>query len=314
MCSKDVILLFASLSFDSSIEDIFSALLSGAKLVLVDDQKKLEPQYIRKVILENNVNYLMLVPSAYEFLIEYIYDAIGRCMKNIILAGEKVTQNLANKHFKVVPHVKLYNEHGPTENSVCSTCGRVHKNSEITIGKPISNVFFYLIDENGRINNEKGELCLYGEGVAAGYWRNRTLTDQKFKSNRVTGEGKVYHTGDYVKISLNNELIYIDRLDNQVKINGIRFELDEITDLCLKYHDSIRKAITVCCSKNEKNYIGVFFYAKNEIDIADLKKYLGKKLPNNIMPGCVYQIYELFYLPNGKIDIKRYQSLLEELL
>lgn len=304
----DSILLFASLSFDSSVEDIFSALSTGAKLIIADDRKKIDPRYIADVIQKNKITYMMLVPSVYKLFISTIPEALKK-LKAVILAGENVSEILVNEHYDKCKDVRLFNEYGPTENSVCSTCGLLIKGEKVHIGKPIDNVYYYLIDEEGNETQNIGELILYGEGIANGYLKNETLTRIKFIYCNKNGK-IAYKTGDIVSKNVNGTLSFLGRKDNQVKINGIRINLDEITNACKKELKDIIDIYAIGYMDNEKEKIGLFYISKGKVSEKKIKNTLIHNTINHIMPSFIMELNEFKYLPNNKLDINYLKSIL----
>ncbi len=308
--SDDSILLFASLSFDSSVEDIFCALSTGAKLVVADDLQKIDPRYIATLITSFGITHMMLVPSMYSFFIQYIDKTALSRLKVVVLAGEDFTDELIKVHYKNCPNVKLYNEYGPTENAVCSTCAYIEKDSFVNIGTPISNVGFFLLNE-GEINENFGELCLFGPGLASGYLNNNELTEKKFiKSNKYPYE-MYYLTGDIVK-KIDGKLVYQGRKDHLVKINGVRIDLNELTNVCRESFSDILEVYALgYTSQNSKIALFYTTKSKNCVDENKLREEIHLKLPQYMMPSYIRFLSEFPLLPNFKIDICALRELCE---
>ncbi len=133
---SDITLQMPSFSFDSSVEDIFTTLLSGGKLILIEDIRMNFSKFIN-IIQNNKVTNLLAVPSYYNNLLNTIDKPLVD-LRFVTIAGEGFNENLITKHFQKMPHVKLFNEYGPTENSVCSTiCELKQEDQKVLIGKPI---------------------------------------------------------------------------------------------------------------------------------------------------------------------------------
>ncbi|MCP5053343.1 MAG: amino acid adenylation domain-containing protein, partial [bacterium] len=168
--------------FDSSVADIFTPLLGGARLVLVPEEKKTDLTVLEQVIPLHNVSHFVAVPAFYNLLVEEIPHALAH-VKHICVAGEHFPDQLIRKHYETLPHVRISNEYGPTENSVSATIYELKPGSlKALIGKPISNVRVYILDPHLYLSpiGVAGEICLAGSSLACGYLNNPELTTEKF--------------------------------------------------------------------------------------------------------------------------------------
>lgn len=301
--AKDVLLQIPPYNFDSSVEDIFSFLTVGAAIVLIDQEKRLDLRYLKELITKHRVTHFLATPLLYSALLDQIVpELVG--LSSITLAGENVPLNLVKKHFSILPQVKLYNEYGPTENSVCSTVHQFSATDEkVLIGKPISNCRCYVLNQDlyPQPVGVPGELYLAGEGLARGYLNNPELTEAKFIVAPTINE-RLYKTGDLVKWDSDGNLQFIERIDNQVKIRGFRIELGEIEHHLLK-HPSVKEAVSVVDERDPNHkYICAYIVPDREVSIAELKEYLAKSLPDYMIPTFYVFLERLPLTPNGKID------------
>lgn len=182
--AADTTLQVPSFSFDSSVEDIFTSLLSGATLVLIKDLKVNVNELI-SVLRTHKVTNLLAVPSFYQNVLNTIEHPLND-LRFVTIAGEGFNEHLVQQHFEKLPHVRLFNEYGPTENSVCSTWSELRKGDQkVLIGRPISNHKVYILDDEQQVMplGASGELCVSGEGLARGYLNNPGLTAEMFVSN-----------------------------------------------------------------------------------------------------------------------------------
>lgn len=289
---KDKVLQLPSISFDSSVEDIFSTLLSGGTLVLFPEDKKLDIKYLARQIKDKEITHILTVPSFYNVLLEALQEDIK--LRFVVIAGEQFTYELVKKHYERLKNVALYNEYGPTENSVCSMVHKLSVDEKVIyIGKPIDNVEYIIFNQD---EEKIGELWLTGNGLARGYCNDEKQTAKSF----IFKDGKKYYKmGDYVKESDNRLLQFCGRRDQQIKINGIRFDLNEIDNIIQKNNIIIDSKTVI----NEENDIITFFIGRIEIKEEEVKKELIKTIPKQFMPKKYYQVKEFLRLPNGKIDI-----------
>ncbi|WP_369345694.1 AMP-binding protein [Caldalkalibacillus mannanilyticus] len=148
----------------------------------------------------------------------------------LLIGGDKL------KQFRKQSYT-LYNNYGPTENTVVTTSFKVEQMEDnIPIGKPISNTKIYILNASDQLQpvGVVGELCIAGEGLARGYWNREELTAEKFVQNPFEPSERMYRTGDLARWLPNGNIEYIGRVDHQVKIRGFRIELGEVEAQLLK--------------------------------------------------------------------------------
>ncbi|MCP4157600.1 MAG: amino acid adenylation domain-containing protein, partial [bacterium] len=179
---KEVALQMASYSFDSSVTDTFTPLISGSQLILIPAEKRLELEFLKTTILRQKVSHMICVPNLYQALLSEIPESLNM-LSFVTVAGDGFTSELVRNHFAKLKGVKLYNEYGPTENSVCSTAYEFTPGRErILIGKPINNVSCYVTDKNRQLVplGVAGELWVSGKGISPGYLNRPELTAERF--------------------------------------------------------------------------------------------------------------------------------------
>ena len=295
-----------SFSFDSSVEDIFTPLNSGSKLI-IPSSPKIDVNEMCEAIQKYNVNHFLVVPSLYKILLleksEYL-----KTLKFVTIAGEAFNMTLVKEHFEKLPNVRLINEYGPTENSVCSTYYELTKDDEeIYIGKPINNCKCYVLNSNMCLlpENTPGELYVSGPGVSEGYLNKPEMTEAKFLDNPFDGEYKLYKTGDIVKLCSNGNLKFIGRIDDQVKLNGFRIELKEIEQNILQNKDIQDVVVAKKVGLNDKPILIAYIIAKTkDFDSSKLYKSLRANLPAYMVPTIV-KLDSFPLTPNGKVDVKK---------
>ncbi|MEL6942120.1 MAG: AMP-binding protein [Bacteroidota bacterium] len=167
----------------------------------------------------------------------------------MIVGGEDFKSQLAQNISDHFPKdLVIYNEYGPTEATVGCVVHRFSPedtaHSSVPIGTPIANMQIYILDKTGNPvpKGVAGELYLAGKGLANGYWNQENLTNERFVLNPFQTDTKMYRTGDLARINRVGELEYLGRVDNQVKIGGIRVELTEI-ETALSSYPNIQNAV-----------------------------------------------------------------------
>jgi amino acid adenylation domain-containing protein/thioester reductase-like protein len=302
---KITVLQIPSFSFDSSVEDIFTPLISGSKLVLSNhNNTSLNLNAIKDLIIKHNVNHFLVVPSFYNVILSEIPDAL-KTFKSVTIAGEAFSIELVNKHFELLPNVDLYNEYGPTENSVCSTYYKFNNlDKEVVIGKPINNCNCYILNKSLKMQpvNVQGELYVSGPGLAKGYLYRSELTSERFIPNPFSNtKSLMYKTGDIVRITENNYIEFIQRDDHQIKYNGFRINLGEIESIISKELDNPN--VVVLLNKfNNTLSLDAYIETSEKIDVELLKNNIKSFLPYYMMPKHFIVIDSFPKTPNGKID------------
>lgn len=206
---------------------------------------------------------------------------------------------------------KLYNLYGPTETTVWATAAQIKKgNLPITIGKPIGNVQIYILDRYLQPTpvGVIGELHISGDGLAQAYLNSPNLTNEKFIRHifHSESEKKLYKTGDLVRYLPGYEIEFLGRIDDQVKVQGQRMELGEITSILIQ-HPMVNDGIVVAKTEpfGVKRLVSYFVPALNtDPDKNSLRQFFASKLPSYMIPSIFVKIDRLPLTENGKIDRK----------
>ncbi|MCP4149894.1 MAG: amino acid adenylation domain-containing protein, partial [bacterium] len=306
---KDNILQLPSFSFDSSVEDIFTPLISGSSLVLIQQEKRLDLEYLSKVIPTYRITHFLIVPGFYNTLLNECGDALTE-VKTITVAGESFTEELVINHYKILENVRLFNEYGPTENSVCTTVHEFTADStRIVIGKPIANVKCYILKDNRSTYPIGcwGELYTSGAGLARGYLKGFRQTEEKFVPHILEEGERMYRTGDLARWLPDGNLEFFGRVDQQVKIRGFRIEPGEIENLLLKY-EGVKEAVVTAVEDETRDhaYLCAYVVADNDLSesVLEIKTFLGNDLVEYMVPQEFVFLETLPLTPSGKIDRK----------
>lgn len=303
--AQDAVLQIPSIAFDGSVSDLFTSLISGTKLVLIQQSEKLNASYLSGMISRHHITHILLVPGLYQVLLTDAAEM--KSVKHVTLMGEAFTSQLIHEHFRKMTDVALYNEYGPTENSVCSTCYLISKDQpQVLIGRPIDNVQCYILSPEGHLQPQGvvGELCVAGAGVARGYWNQPALTAEKFVENPFAPGTKMYRTGDLARWTADGNLEFTGRADQQVKIRGYRIELGEI-ETALTQYPAVRGAAVIDLEHADgSKYLAGYFIADVAIPVDVLRKALANSLPDYMIPTYLMQVDQLRRTINGKIDRK----------
>jgi amino acid adenylation domain-containing protein len=312
-CSK--ILQFATMSFDASFHEIFSALLPGGTLYLIDEETRTNIIELLKVVEKNKIKTVFLPMSLLKILFseENYIKRIPDCLTHIQTAGEQVIINDRFKKYLKEKKVYLHNHYGPSETHVVTTF-TVDPNGEIPglppIGKPISNTSIYILDINKCLLplGVAGELYIGGAQVGRGYLGKEKLTKEKFISNPFKTGEILYKSGDLTRWQPDGNIEFLGRVDIQVKIRGFRVEPEEI-ESHLENHKGIKEAVVVVReSKTKDKYLCAYIVSSGKVekepDITDLREYLSQTLPDYMIPAIFMSVEQIPLTPSGKIDRK----------
>ncbi len=329
-----VTLQIPSFAFDSSVEDIFTSLISGSKLIILkQNNTNFNLPLISELIKKYQVNHMLIVPSFYNILL----NELSEDLKNahiFTVAGEGFSEELVKKHFDLLPNVRLVNEYGPTENSVCSTFYEFDKeHTKILIGKPITNCNCYVLNHDLKLQpyGVKGELYVAGPGLSRGYIGREDLTKERFVKNPFYDKSfdeiysddfvsprknLMYKTGDICVQNEDGNLMFCERADFQIKYNGYRINLGEIESVLSRVSKTPN---TACVLKNANTKAILVAYIESseigKIDLGHVKKELSKYLPHYMVPNEIYILSKFPSTPNGKIDrkaLERYEVVAEK--
>ncbi|KAJ1985062.1 hypothetical protein H4R34_000239 [Dimargaris verticillata] len=272
---------FFSIGFDAYINDFFGTLLHGGTLVLMGS----DPLESLKL-----VDIAPTTPSFWAKLNPKDFPNV----KIVCFGGEPCPKSLIDRWGD---QCRLHNFYGPSETTIVCQGTEHFKGKPVTIGKPLANVFSYVVDHLLQLvpMGVIGELLIGGVGVARGYCNLPELTAERFLPNPF-GPGRVYRTGDLVRWLPDGNLEYIGRRDNQVKLNGFRIELEEVESVAGQCSRVQQAAVLV-----HRNHL-VCFVTPELSDFAPLADHLRQKLPHYMVPHTLVALAQLPTTVNGKVD------------
>ncbi|MGO1072601.1 amino acid adenylation domain-containing protein [Lysobacter sp. CA199] len=319
------ILQFAAIGFDVAFQEIFGALCSGAGLVLIDAQTRLNFPRLVRWIGEHAVERVHLPYIAAQSLAEAVddladdeLDTLRDSLRDVIVAGEQLRLTPQIKRlFRRLPDCRLHNHYGPTETHVATAYvlgGDIEQApSHAPIGRPIANARVYLLDRHGQPvpTGAAGELFIGGAAVAQGYLDRADLTAQRFVRDPFADDtqARMYRTGDLARYLSDGNLSFLGRNDHQVKIRGFRIELGEI-EACLSEHE----AVLECAVLAREDALGrtrlIAYTVAAAADGVDgdwasrLRGHLSARLPEYMVPAAFVALDALPVTPNGKLDTR----------
>lgn len=302
----DTFLLVTSVSFDISVLEIFLPLVFGGKLVIPPPGITSDGALFSNFLHSEKIKFAQATPTQWELLIRSGWEK--QAPLNILSGGEALSLTLAKQLLK--RGKSLWNMYGPTETTIWSAINKIdHTTDRITIGKPISNTLFYLLDHHLQLVpiGVPGELYIGGEGLALGYLNQKEITRSKFIDNPFSQKpSKIYRTGDLFKYLADGTLEFLGRSDDQIKINGYRIELGEIEYWIHKIPSIKKVKVLVSYSSPEvKELVAYLIFEKcDKLDSKALRKNLMENLPSYMIPSKFIVVENFPLTPNQKIDNK----------
>ncbi|NNB98210.1 non-ribosomal peptide synthase/polyketide synthase, partial [Corallococcus exiguus] len=295
------VLQFASLSFDLSVEEIFTTLCNGATLVLAPLEKLMPGAPLPMLLREQELSVVSLTPAA---LAATSSEGLPK-VRTVISGGEALPADVVARW---APGRRLLNTYGPTEATVIATFGEVVADGEVpSIGKPLANVHVYVLDPHGQPVpvGVRGELHIGGVGVARGYAGRSGLTAERFIPDAFssTPGARLYRTGDVVRWRADGQLDFVGRIDAQVKVRGFRIELGEVEN-ALRAAPAVKDAVVLAREDAPGDKRLVAYVVGDALDITALRAHLKQHLPEYMVPAAFVPLDVLPLTSNGKVDRK----------
>lgn len=288
--------------FDSGVNDIFSSLVAGARVVVPSSRAVLDAEALGRAASTEAVTHMMLVPSLYSTLLHQDVSALSS-IQQVVLVGEAVSPALVKRHRRLMPETRLYNEYGPTEDAVWTTVHEITGDDDrALIGHPIANKAVDLLDDRGRLvpPGAVGEICISGAGLAVGYLNRPGQTATVFGPNPVRHGIRMYRTGDLACRTRDGLLQFLGRRDDQVKVRGQRVEPGEVTAQLIEHPDVERCAVVAAAGPDGMTTLVA--YVVGRAAPSAVIEWAASRLPPSMVPAAVVPVDDLPRLSTGKLD------------
>lgn len=310
------VLQFTTICFDVSFQEIFSTLLAGGTLHLIDNDTRNDVPAMFEVVERKNIKTLFMAASFLKFIFneEHYIKLIPGGVEHIVAAGEQLTLSERFKRYLRENNTYLHNHYGPSETHVVTTLTLEPREDlpELpSIGKPISNTNIFILDNNMRMLpvGVPGHLYIGGAQVGRGYINRPESTWKSFisltnVSESLPGADLLYKTGDLARWLPDGNIEFLGRADSQVKIRGFRVELEEIENRLLNI-EGIKE--TVVLAKEEESgqsYLCAYIVSDGELVPPVLRERLSGDLPEYMIPTAFVKLEHIPLTRNGKIDRK----------
>ncbi|GAB2541556.1 non-ribosomal peptide synthase/polyketide synthase [Nocardia heshunensis] len=307
--NQDIYLQKTATTFDVSLWGYFLPLRAGATLVVATPDGHRDPRYIAETIARHGVTLTDFVPSMLAVFAAHAESGELDSLREVFVIGEALPPETVAA-FWAVSDAGVHNLYGPTEAAVSITFREAHRSDTLAvpIGEPEWNSQVFVLDSRLRpvAIGVPGELYLAGVQLARGYHGRVDLTSDRFVANPFGRAGeRMYRTGDLVKWTEDGELVYLERLDFQIKFRGQRIELAEIESALLLTPEVAQAAVRLVTGDSGDYLAGYVVPAPGiELDPESLREGLTRVLPSYMVPTALMALTELPLNSSGKLDRK----------
>ena len=312
---KDIIAQNLPCVFVASIWQFLVTLITGGRVVIYDQIKSGDPQKLFNYFEKDKISIAAVTPSFLRLFLEFNKDKRlkFKFLKKLIITGEELTVDLVNDFYRLYDNVKLFNAYGQAECSDDVLHYELEKKigyKNIPLGKPINNTEIYIMDKKNRLKpvGISGEICVAGDCLSEGYLNKSKLNYSKFVSHPIIKDRKIFKTGDIGRLNQNNEIEFLGRFDNQIKINGSKVELDEL-EKYFKSFSSIKNCIVTLKEYKKNKHLVVYYMSDKEVDSKKIINSLKKKFPYYMIPYYYIKLDKFPYTPSGKLDKLKLPSI-----
>ena len=318
-----VILNQISYSFDVSVCSVYLGVARGMTLYTIDKPMIENLGELFEHLEKSQVAIWVSTPSFAELCVPSgkFDESLCPQLEKFLFCGEVLTHKLCDELAARFPRAKVINTYGPTEATVLVTAVEITEELrrdelQIPIGYPLPEVTFRIVDGEGRAlpSGEQGELQIISNSVGPGYFGRPDLTQKAFFEDGVTGK-RGYRTGDSC-FEKNGLYYYCGRLDNQIKLNGFRVEIEDVENNLVKVPNIARAAVLPVYEEGKVQYLAAFVLLEHPDGLSSLKRSLaiknglGEFLPSYMIPRKITALESFPLNTNGKVDKKELAKLL----
>jgi amino acid adenylation domain-containing protein len=309
-----------SIGFVDAVWEMLGPLLAGVPTVIIPDEIVLDPEKFIALLGQHCVTRIVLVPTLLRVLLDHAPD-LGRRLPALemwTVSGEVLTPDLVRRFKLACPGRKLINLYGSSEVAADVLVHEVQDadaDGPVPIGKPIANTQVYVLDRMGQPTpvGMPGVIHAGGTCLALGYWGKPDLTAERFRANPIAGTPSpiLFNTGDCGVCQADGTILYLGRNDNQVKLRGVRLELDEILG-ALRSHATVKDAAAMIVGDADQQRLVAFVVGHQEQEApvpSKLRASLQERLPSAAVPAKLVVVDALPLLPSGKVDQMALKSL-----
>jgi len=300
-----------ALTFDGSLKQIFSPLLRGAEVRIMEQSEVADPAVLLKALSTQKDVKFSAVPSMWKAVLD-AFESDRTIPRDLIsrafVGGEELPKSLVDRTFALFPDLLLWNFYGPSEITATAAAALVHAGEKITIGRPIAGKKIHILDLHLRLVpiGVAGEVYIGHEGVARGYLHRADLTAASFipdPFSSVPG-ARLYSTRDRGRYLADGTIEFLGRYDHQVKVRGFRIELGEI-EAALREHHGLSEAVALIRQGADgEKYIAAYVVPTQQPapTTSELRAWLKERLPEYMVPSAWMHLEQIPLNASGKLD------------
>jgi amino acid adenylation domain-containing protein len=309
---RDTVLQKTPVGFDVSVWEIFWPLLAGARIVVARPEGHRDPRYLEEMICRHQVTLVHFVPPMLRGFLEGA--DLTRCgsLRQVLVGGESLTADLQRAFFDTCLRAELDNQYGPAEAAIDVTrwhCPRDWDGPAVPIGRPVDGAEIHLVDAAGHLVTDggEGEVYIGGIQVGRGYLGQPAMTAERFVPDPfgATPGARLYRTGDRGRWRPDGALQFLGRVDDQVKLHGVRIEPGEI-EAVLSAQPGVRACAVAVQGQGAD--AALVAYVVGGAAVQRLRGALAEVLPPTMIPTRYVQLDHLPLSVNGKLDRRRLPS------
>ncbi len=304
LSASDRILALTTITFDISVLELISSLLTGMQVVIGSDECTRDPDRIVRTLKEERITAFQITPSHLKLILEMHDAGVLNGLRVLLIGGEKFPESLL-KRLEPLKTVEIHNVYGPSETTIWSTSKRLG-DGVLTIGRPLLNESILILSEEGRLLpvGVAGEICISGDGVVRGYLNRDELTAERFVSHPFEKGGRLYRTGDLGRWLPQGEIEFLGRRDEQVKVRGFRIELEEVEKALAACPGILEAVVAAKELRGEEKELVAYFRGDGGLNAGGLRGALSRRLPDYMIPSHFVPMDAFPLTPNGKVNRK----------
>lgn len=298
--NSNVFLALAAITFDVSVIEEMMPLYHGKSVAMATEEEIHNPMLLARMMKRTGVDMMKCTPSYMQTMLEFpeVCEVLRR-LNAVIIGAEPFPETLCGRMREAGFNGKIFNSYGPTETTVTVTIDELDGKS-VTIGKPAGNTKILMLDEFGNVlpKYARGELTIIGDSVGRGYVGLDAATREKFVD--IHGE-RAYKSGDIAYWNVNGKIVHCGRSDNQIKLRGLRVELDEIENVMNRYPE-IKRSVVLVRGEGSDQFLCGYYVADNALDTSKLTAFMEKTLTKYMIPSVFIHLTSLPMTVNGKVN------------
>lgn len=304
--NSTVFLALAAITFDVSVIEEMMPLYHGRAVSIATEDEIHNPLLLMRTVKKTGVDMMKCTPSYLQSILDVPEAADALSGLNALIVGAEPFPATLYAHIRKAGFKgTLFNSYGPTETCVSVSIG-VLDGRQVTIGGPTLNTYFLIRDGFGKLlpPYAKGELVIAGAQIGKGYVGLDSMTKEKFITVKMNGKKlPAYRSGDIAYFNGSGEIVHCGRNDNQVKIRGLRIELDGVENVMNSF-PGIKRSVVMVKGSGDGSFLCGYYASEQPVDETALVAHMKETLTAYMIPGVFVHLTELPLTVNGKVNKK----------